>query len=764
MANFLKAWSRQRKRGPNEAKQSAPSRSRWQRAGTWVTLTLVWACIVLLISPMVELDPDLPQPNSVWNGPQVVAPFDLLVSDDTEAQEALTDDSRARQVFTYDPTVEVKAQAAMTALLQEARQARSANQTPAAFHRDVVNRIGLAIRRDTAEVLISRANNQRTAVDLSALLRQLFVARGISADKPLMEDAAANKRLTVVGMLNQSTSGPLAAKVLAFPDEVSAYIRGPLVESLELSPLVRQAYADVINQLARPNIAFDHEATLAQRKLLAASLVKTVPLEKDAVIANTGDVITRFQAAAFAAVYNHQLAASLLRITANAILAAVLMVFMIQYTRSFKKEITASSRNVLLLATPVLLALAAGRFAFNLDGSNPVLVFLFPAGMVGMLIAILFSTRFALVLTTLTCLLLGILTNYSMQWTLIALLGGWIAIGGLYNIRERREVLLAGVRLSLINCIVITAVGLSMSPTILGVQAYFAAVLNGLGCYVLTIGMLPIFETLFGITTDVRLMELTSTNHPLLRQLQERSPGTFQHVLSVTKLAEQAADAIGANFLLVRAGAYFHDTGKMLKPKYFTENQVTTDERRIHSRLTPYMSTLIIKNHVKQGIEIAKKHHLPQKVIDFIPQHHGTSLIKYFYMQACEMNEMGEPPPEDEFRYPGPRPQTREAAIVMIADSVEAVATAKLNKPVISEDDVRKLVVETVMEKFTDHQFDEANMTMRDLHTISESFVASLLGRYHHRIDYPTPEKRETRDVTFVDPRDEIVAPAPTAR
>jgi hypothetical protein len=717
--------------------------------------------MVLLISPMLDRHPDLPRLDSVWNDPTVVAPFDLLVRDDTEAEAALTDDSRARKVFTYDPTAEAEAQAEATTLLKNAREARSANQPPAAFHRDVVNRLGLAIRRDTAEVLISTANNQRTAVDLSALLRQLFVLRGISADKPLLEDAAAHKRLSIVGMLNQTTSGPVVAKVLAFPGEAAEFIRGPLVESIELSPLVRQAYADIITQLVRPNISFNHDATLAQRKALAASLVKMVPLEKDAVIAKTGDVITRFQAAAFSAIYQSQLANTLMRITANALLAAVLLVFMIQYTRSYRKNLTATSRNVLMVGIPVLLALAAGRFAYNLDGTNPVLAFLFPAGMVAMLGTILFGSRFALILTTLSSLLLGILTDYSLQWTLIALLGGWTAIGGLYNIRERREVLMAGVRLSLINCVVITAVGLSVFPTVLGVQAYFAAVLNGLACYVLTIGMLPIFETLFGITTDVRLMELTSTNHPLLKQLQERAPGTFQHVLSVTKLAEQAADAIGANFLLVRAGAYFHDTGKMVKPKYFTENQVTPEERRIHSKLTPYMSTLIIKNHVKQGMEIARKHHLPQKVVDFIPQHHGTSLIKYFYMQAKERSDLGEFP-EDEFRYPGPRPQTREAAIVMIADSVEAVATAKLNKPVITEDDVRKLVLDTVMEKFGDHQFDEANMTMRDLHKITESFIASLMGRYHHRIDYPTPEKRETRDVTYAEPR--VEAPVSVAR
>ncbi len=760
MANFLKAWSRQSKRDPNEAKQSHPFRSRWRRVGTWVTLVLVWGCIVLLISPMLDRHPDLPKPNSVWDGPNVLAPFDLLVQDDTDAEAALTDDSLAQKVFTYDPTAEVKAQAAVTALLKYAQEARSANQPPAAFHREVINR-GLAIRRDTAEVLIREANNQRTGVDLSALLRQLFVMRGITADKPLLEDAAAHKRLSIGGMLNQTTSGPVVAKVLAFPGEAAEFIRGPLVESLELSPLVRQAYADIVTQLVRPNISFDHDATLAQRKALAASLVKTVPLEKDAVIAKPGDVITRFQAAAFAAIYQSQLANTLMRITSNAMLAALLMVFMIQYTRSYRKTLTATSRNVLMVGIPVLLALAAGRFAYHLNGSNPVLAFLFPAGMVAMLGTILFGSRFALILTTLSSLLLGILTDYSLQWTLIALLGGWTAIGGLYNIRERREVLMAGVRLSLINCIVITAVGLSVVPTVLGVQAYFAAVLNGLACYVLTIGMLPIFETLFGITTDVRLMELTSTNHPLLKQLQERAPGTFQHVLSVTKLAEQAADAVGANFLLVRAGAYFHDTGKMVKPKYFTENQVTPEERRIHSKLTPYMSTLIIKNHVKQGMEIAKKHHLPQKVVDFIPQHHGTSLIKYFYMQAKERSDLGEFP-EDEFRYPGPRPQTREAAIVMIADSVEASATAKLTKPVITEDDVRKLVLDTVMEKFSDRQFDEANMTMRDLHKITESFISSLLGRYHHRIDYPTPEKRETRDVTYTEPR--VEAPVSVGR
>lgn len=750
MAKILKVWPRAAESAPG-APNRKPARGRVRRMGTWVTLLLVFCALVAAVSPVPHSRPVKHFVDEVWSGPAVTAPFDLSVVDDTQAAILRDDDAAVTKVFVLDPSVEIQSASAVRTLLQKAREAREAGQTPAAFQREVNTQLGLPIRRETAEILIAHANNRRVETDLAALLRHVYVSRGVTADKPLLEAAAAQDRLLVRGLVAPDTSTPLAAQILGYPDEALNHLRDSYVGQFQVPALVQQAYRDIARQVVRPNIAFDRDETMALRETQAAALRRAVPVAKGQVVVRTGDALTRFQAATLDAIHAREFRSELTRTAGSALFVAMFMMLMMLYARKYRRALGFTSRNLLMVSVPVLLALLAARFGMGAGGLTPVMAFAFPAGMVGLLGTILFGSRFAIVLCTLSSLLLGMMADFSLMWTLPALVGGWTAVASLYNIRQRREVLMAGVRLALVNCVSVAALGLVTDPETIARDAFLAAVINGLACYVLTIGMLPIFETVFGITTDVRLMELTSTSHPLMQELEEKAPGTFQHVLSVTKLAEQAAEDVGANYLLVRAGAYFHDIGKMFKPKYFTENQVTPEERRIHGRLSPYMSTLIIRNHVKEGIELARRHHLPEKVIDFIPQHHGTSLIKYFYSEALNRAEANAVVNPDDFRYPGPRPQTKEAAIVMIADSVEAVATAKLTAPTITEDDVRKLVRETVMDKFEDHQFDEANMTMHDLHHITESFTRSLLSRYHKRIDYPTIQKREVRDVTRPD-------------
>jgi putative nucleotidyltransferase with HDIG domain len=198
--------------------------------------------------------------------------------------------------------------------------------------------------------------------------------------------------------------------------------------------------------------------------------------------------------------------------------------------------------------------------------------------------------------------------------------------------------------------------------------------------------------------------------------------------------------AIGANYLLVRAGAYYHDIGKMVKQKYFSENQTTIEDKRLHAKITPIMSARVIRNHIREGVELAKKHNLPEKVIDFIEQHQGTGMIRYFYQQALkgyEQSESPDPIREDDFRYPGPKPQTIEVAIVMLADAVEATATSKLSEARVKESDLRLIIRESIRERFNDGQFDECNLTLKDLHLISESFQRTLKSRFHFRIAYP---------------------------
>ena len=262
----------------------------------------------------------------------------------------------------------------------------------------------------------------------------------------------------------------------------------------------------------------------------------------------------------------------------------------------------------------------------------------------------------------------------------------------------------------------------------------FAAA-GGLASGVLVLGLMPIFESA-GFVTDYRLMELANLNHPLMRQLMLRAPGSYHHSVIVGSLAEAAAEAVGANSLLVRVGAFFHDIGKTLKPQYFIENQ--RDVENIHDRLSPSMSALVIVSHVKEGIELGRKYKLPEPLIDMIPQHHGTSLVSFFYNKAVQQAdpEKGETINDSDYRYPGPKPQTKEAAIMMLADGVEA-ATRSLKTH--SQGAISARVQRILNKCVADGQLDECPLTLRDLHIASETFVQVLMGIHHHRIEYPAP-------------------------
>jgi putative nucleotidyltransferase with HDIG domain len=248
-------------------------------------------------------------------------------------------------------------------------------------------------------------------------------------------------------------------------------------------------------------------------------------------------------------------------------------------------------------------------------------------------------------------------------------------------------------------------------------------------------GLLPFIESLFGVQTDISLIELGDVSHPLLQELVRRAPGTYNHSINVASIAEAAAESIGAHGLLVRVGAYFHDIGKMLKPGYFIENQSAGDNR--HEDLVPAMSTLIIIAHVKDGADLARQHHLPSGMIDFIRQHHGTTLVEYFYGRASELSQTdpsGGEVDESTFRYPGPKPQTKEAAVLMLADAAES-ASRTLVEPTPSR--IEHLVEEIARKRLLDGQFNECGLTLEELRTIEDSLIKSLIAVYHGRVKYP---------------------------
>jgi putative nucleotidyltransferase with HDIG domain len=257
----------------------------------------------------------------------------------------------------------------------------------------------------------------------------------------------------------------------------------------------------------------------------------------------------------------------------------------------------------------------------------------------------------------------------------------------------------------------------------------------GLGSVVIIMGGSYILGAAFGVATRIQLMELGQLSHPLLRQLQEQAPGTFHHSVIVGNLAERAADLTGADPLLVRVGAYFHDIGKIVKPGYYIENQM--DGQNPHDRLDPLASARMVSEHVRAGAKLTARYHIPSRVRAFVPEHHGTRLVTYFYRKASAEDPNVDPA---RFRYPGPRPQSRETAIVMLADSVEAVVRAAKDR---SHERIDELVNAVINERVAEGQLEECDLTLRDLRTIADSFKATLRGIYHPRIEYPAPTKAE---------------------
>ncbi len=304
-------------------------------------------------------------------------------------------------------------------------------------------------------------------------------------------------------------------------------------------------------------------------------------------------------------------------------------------------------------------------------------------------------------------------------------------------VRTRTKLIYTGLAVGAVAFLTALGVGIVAGQTVaipLLVSSFWYSSFVVLASIIMT-GLLPFVERWLKVQTEISLLELGDVAHPLLQELVRRAPGTYNHSINVASIAEAAAESIGANGLLVRVGAYFHDIGKMLKPQYFVENQARDENR--HATLLPAMSTLIIIAHVKDGADLARQHHLPQSIIDFILQHHGTTLVEYFYDRANRQNE--EDPTaravdEGSYRYPGPKPQTREAAVLMVADAVES-ASRSLQEPAPAR--IEALVRELAMKRLLDGQFDECSLTLQELRTVEDSLVKSLTAMYHSRVKYP---------------------------
>ncbi len=517
------------------------------------------------------------------------------------------------------------------------------------------------------------------------------------------------------------------------------------------TPQEREAMASALVPLLRPNVFYDASATLAAGEAAArATPPVLVTLKRNQTIAREGDTVTPHMLGQFAAVrlYSDTERRPQLYIGLF-VLACALYWAALRFTE-YRSTITTlplpPRRAFALVGLSVLVGLVLTRVGFAVAESiaahsthaptNDFTLWTFavPFAASALLVTLLVDTQLALITAVLTAVFAGLLAPGSVLTSCFALLSSSAAIYGIGRYRERQSVTKAGLLVGGVNIVLAVAVMLTAQKP-LTLNAILLAAACGLAGGILTAvftgGLLPVNESLFGILTDVRLLELSNADLPVLGQLALRAPGTNQHSHAVGQLAEEACRAISANTLLARIGALYHDIGKLAAPEYFVENQ---SGHNPHDRLRPQQSARIITSHVTYGLKLAREIGLPQQIADFIPQHHGTRTLHFFLRKAQAEAAEGETVDEKEFRYPGPKPQFKEAAIMMLADSCEAGARS-LSRP--DPESVRTIVNKIFDAVVSDGQLDECDLSLRELTKVRESITTALIAIHHGRIDYP---------------------------
>ncbi|MFA5975499.1 MAG: HDIG domain-containing metalloprotein [Elusimicrobiota bacterium] len=434
---------------------------------------------------------------------------------------------------------------------------------------------------------------------------------------------------------------------------------------------------------------------------------------------------------------------TLSRIAALIGLLALLVLFFVVYFRFDLPQFLNDDEAVFLTGLCVVLGVILIEIVLAFP--QQISPFAVPLGAVAILVTLLLHIRLALVISMVLSLVAGVLNQSSFDTIFVSFFSSCAAMLAAYRVRTRGDITRAGFHVAWVTFL--TMYGLDLFRGVghsLVLKDLQWGLVNGFFCAAIPLGLLPVLESFFSRITPITLLEVGDFNRPLLRRLMLEAPGTYHHTLLVAALAEQAAEAIGANSLLCRVGMYYHDIGKLLHPEYFIENQLIrrsiSEKPGHHDKLNPSISSLVIMAHVKDGMALARSNKVPEEVVRFIPEHHGTSLIKYFYMRQLEQENEEESLSPESFRYPGPRPHSKETVIGMLADSAEA-ASRTVEEPTYER--LKDLVEKIVQSKFQDGQFDEAPVTLEDLRKIIVSFAHSLSAMYHVRIEYPEMPENE---------------------
>ncbi|MGH2535925.1 MAG: HD family phosphohydrolase [Candidatus Promineifilaceae bacterium] len=602
--------------------------------------------------------------------------------------------------------------------------------------------------------------DQFTPVDLGIARAQNAFARSVFAFVDVVRaDTEADEASKIASLraieglaVDQGVAGDLlaltAAEYSAVRDNILEILEDMLVEGvtqdrltearrnaalsadLDLNLAQDRVVAALAPQFIVPNIFRDDEE---RARLQAEAVAQVEPITRtilrDELILRVGDIVSEEDIEALTQLGLLRANRDWRQIVGAFLLAVLASSVIVLYWREFMPAASVNGRNLIIVGALLLLFSLVAKF---LLATRSPYAYLLPAATFSILIAVIIENRFAVFATAVLGVLVGFIAQESLEMGVYAAAGGIMAVLNLRDASRLSALLRAGIMAGLTN---VAVIAIFILPDNLALAEAFTYVLLGaLNGPILSAGLalagVFIIGSLFGVVTSLQLQELTRLDHPLLQELLRKAPGTYHHSIWVANLAEQAAQQVNANSALVRVGAFYHDVGKINRPPFFVENQ---DGANPHDNLDPYSSARIILSHVPDGLELARSHGLPDRLRDFIAEHHGDRVVKMFYSRALEQAAEGQTVDISRFRYKGPRPRTRETGIVQLADAIEASSTAVRPN---TEEAIEKLVTAIMDEHLREGQLEDSGLTLGDLKGLKASFIKTLKGRFHMRLSY----------------------------
>jgi putative nucleotidyltransferase with HDIG domain len=720
---------------------------RYQRQLLMVLLALT---LTFIIIPKGGFTPGYHSPGDIA-ARDIKSPRDLLIPDEvlTETKRQSADDAVAA-FYDYDSESGIALVNRLNQLLEKRSKAEQTDETSEQLKAEADSLFGTTLTSDEWESLQKVSENDeasramRNAL-LTALSPQIVndvelfksdLKRGI-----ILRDLATDKTFSFEG----------ETKVIDLDAARQLFISS-LKESKTLSTQQMKPINSLIARTIRPNLYFNQSETALQKKAARDAVTEVLyQVKQGEMIVREGERITENQILKLQAMRKIGSNSKNIQIAVGLLFCTLILLYVSHRfaSRNIRKY-NLNNRDLLFLSTTfvglfILIKLAI-FVASALESAFPYITsssyyYAVPFAVGAMLVRIVLNSEVTVFFSFVAAILVGILFGNNLLLTFYTFVGSLTAAHWVRHCKERATLYRASLRLSIVNVLTIIGIHFLVGHGF-DLQLLFKSgfgLINGFICAVIVIGTIPLVEHLFKYTTDIKLLEMANMHSPVLRELMIQAPGTYHHSVVVGNLVESAAEEVGVNPLLCRVAAYYHDIGKLRKPLYYIEN-IGAGENR-HDKLAPSMSALILMAHIKDGVEIARENKLGDQIINIIRQHHGTGLIKFFYDKAKkQVNESVQQVSERDYRYPGPKPQTREAALIMLADAVEA-ASRTLTDPTPAR--TRGMVQKIINNIFIDGQLDECELSLKDMNLIAKSFERVLGGIFHHRVDYPEPVHRE---------------------